>query len=277
MYDETCRTSLSVFSQKKVSMQEAPDQKTAAPNQSEVTELCLCEARMVVLRPNQLYRFTVASGCPRCEAEAGITLHQPSTKRGVPASTALSANNIEVEDDALGNTHTKIRHPYAVQTVHTEQVRSVVLNAISEIAETRWWRVGKMPWMEPEIAAAIADRVASQLDRTPLNYRTPNEEPLVPVTTCPACDAPSSITFTREEERFPYGIAPHTVELTATVDRGRCSACTFEFYTFAEVRAARMVVRRTSCVNGELRAAERSDSGSSPPSQPPTSHPRPAD
>lgn len=48
-------------------------------------------------------------------------------------------------------------------------------------------------------------------------------------TTCPACDTPSSVTFTREEERFPYGIAPHTVELTALVDKGRCSACAFEF------------------------------------------------
>jgi hypothetical protein len=48
-------------------------------------------------------------------------------------------------------------------------------------------------------------------------------------TTCPACDAPSSVTFTREEERFPYGIAPHTVELAALVDKGRCSACAFEF------------------------------------------------
>ena len=50
-----------------------------------------------------------------------------------------------------------------------------------------------------------------------------------PVTTCPSCDAPSSVTFTREEERFPYGVDPHTVELTAIVDKGRCSACTFEF------------------------------------------------
>jgi hypothetical protein len=47
--------------------------------------------------------------------------------------------------------------------------------------------------------------------------------------TCPACGVPSSVTFTREEERFPYGSAPHTVELTAVVDKGRCSACTFVF------------------------------------------------
>jgi hypothetical protein len=46
---------------------------------------------------------------------------------------------------------------------------------------------------------------------------------------CPACDAPSSVSFTREEEYFPYGVAPHTVELTAIVDKGRCSACAFEF------------------------------------------------
>lgn len=52
---------------------------------------------------------------------------------------------------------------------------------------------------------------------------------LVPVTTCPACGVPSSVTFTREEERFPYGGAPHTVELTAIVDKGRCAACTLEF------------------------------------------------
>lgn len=46
--------------------------------------------------------------------------------------------------------------------------------------------------------------------------------------TCPACHE-YSVTFTREEERFLYGIAPHTVGLTAIVDKGRCSECTFEF------------------------------------------------
>lgn len=46
---------------------------------------------------------------------------------------------------------------------------------------------------------------------------------------CPACGAPASVTFTREEDRFLYGIASYTVELLADVDRGRCSACTFEF------------------------------------------------
>jgi len=48
-------------------------------------------------------------------------------------------------------------------------------------------------------------------------------------TVCPACGESSGITFTREEERFPYGIAPHTVELTAMVDKGRCPACSLEF------------------------------------------------
>lgn len=47
--------------------------------------------------------------------------------------------------------------------------------------------------------------------------------------TCPACGALASVTFTREEERFPYGIAPHTIDLSAVVDKGRCAACTFEF------------------------------------------------
>jgi len=44
---------------------------------------------------------------------------------------------------------------------------------------------------------------------------------------CPACGE-SSVTFTREEERFSYGVAPHTVELSAMVDKGRCSVCTLE-------------------------------------------------
>jgi C4-type Zn-finger protein len=48
-------------------------------------------------------------------------------------------------------------------------------------------------------------------------------------TVCPACGEQSSVTFTLEEERFPYGIAPHTVELATMMDKGRCAACTLEF------------------------------------------------
>lgn len=50
-----------------------------------------------------------------------------------------------------------------------------------------------------------------------------------PSTTCPSCGAPDSVTFTREEETFPYGVAPYTVQLAAVVDKGSCAACTFEF------------------------------------------------
>jgi hypothetical protein len=53
------------------------------------------------------------------------------------------------------------------------------------------------------------------------------EEP--PSTTCPSCSAPNGVEFTREEEAFPYGIAPHTVELFAFVDKGRCASCGFAF------------------------------------------------
>jgi hypothetical protein len=66
----------------------------------------------------------------------------------------------------------------------------------------------------------------------PLHTRSPLVPPSsLPManTVCPACGEPSSVTFTREEERFPYGIAPHTVELTAMVDKGRGAACTLEF------------------------------------------------
>jgi hypothetical protein len=62
-------------------------------------------------------------------------------------------------------------------------------------------------------------------------------------TTCPACDAPSSVTFTPEEEHFPYGIAPHTVELTALVDKGSCSACAFEFTDWRAEEALDKAVR----------------------------------
>lgn len=50
-----------------------------------------------------------------------------------------------------------------------------------------------------------------------------------PATTCPDCGEPSSVTFTREEEYFFYGVSPHTIKLTAVVDKGRCAACLFEF------------------------------------------------
>jgi hypothetical protein len=53
---------------------------------------------------------------------------------------------------------------------------------------------------------------------------------------CPA-RAASSVTFTREKARFPYGIAPHTVELLAEVDKGRCSACAFEFTDYRAEQA----------------------------------------
>ena len=47
--------------------------------------------------------------------------------------------------------------------------------------------------------------------------------------TCPSCAAYSSVTFTQEEERFLYGAAPNSVELTAIVVKGRCASCQFEF------------------------------------------------
>ena len=62
----------------------------------------------------------------------------------------------------------------------------------------------------------------------PPDYGPGDDEPEPPSTTCPACGAPDSVTFTREEARFPYGVAPQTVELSAIVDKGRCS-CAFEF------------------------------------------------
>lgn len=78
----------------------------------------------------------------------------------------------------------------------------------------------------------------------------PSSLPMLPMprTTCPACEAPSSVMFTREEERFPYGGAPHTVELTALVDKGHCSACTFEFtdYRAEEARDKAVQLHRAS-------------------------------
>ena len=55
------------------------------------------------------------------------------------------------------------------------------------------------------------------------------DDPSEVATTCPACGAVDSVAFTREEESFPYGVAPHTVDLSAVVDKGHCTACTVEF------------------------------------------------
>jgi len=57
----------------------------------------------------------------------------------------------------------------------------------------------------------------------------PSSLPMRALSTCPVCGAEGSVTFTREEERFPYGVAPHTVNLCAVVDKGSCAACSFEF------------------------------------------------
>jgi hypothetical protein len=70
-------------------------------------------------------------------------------------------------------------------------------------------------------------------------------------TTCPSCDARDSVTFTREEEHFPYGVAPHTVALSAIVDKGHCSACTFEF---TDCRAE---VARDEAVKTHLRKTKK--------------------
>ena len=53
-------------------MQEISDSRQTASTKDDITELRLCEARMVVLHPGQLYRFTRAPGCQLCEVEAGI-------------------------------------------------------------------------------------------------------------------------------------------------------------------------------------------------------------
>jgi hypothetical protein len=47
--------------------------------------------------------------------------------------------------------------------------------------------------------------------------------------TCPSCEALESVTFTREDESFTYGIGIDAVSLRTVVDKGRCSACSFEF------------------------------------------------
>jgi hypothetical protein len=55
----------------------APWQEVAArikartqPDESPVCELALCEATRLVLKPNQLYRFTVREGCAACHDAA---------------------------------------------------------------------------------------------------------------------------------------------------------------------------------------------------------------
>ena len=63
----------------------------------------------------------------------------------------------------------------------------------------------------------------------PPDYGPVDEDSELPTTTCPACEAADSVTFTREEERFPYWDGMARVELVAIVDKGSCSACTFEF------------------------------------------------
>jgi hypothetical protein len=70
-----------------------------------------------------------------------------------------------------------------------------------------------------------------------------------PTTTCPECGAPG-VTFTREDEPFPYGVAPHTVMLTAVVDKGRCTACMFEFTDWRAEGA------RDAAVQGHLRTTK---------------------
>jgi hypothetical protein len=69
-------------------------------------------------------------------------------------------------------------------------------------------------------------------------------------TMCPSCGAVDSVTFTREDESFPYGVAPHTVMLTAVVDKGCCSACTFSFTDW------RAEVARDGAVQAHLRTKD---------------------
>ena len=68
--------------------------------------------------------------------------------------------------------------------------------------------------------------------------------------TCPVCSAWDGVTFTSVEERFPYGAEPHTVELSAIVERGRCTACAFEFTD------ARAEIARDAAVRAYLRTKE---------------------
>ena len=63
---------------------------------------------------------------------------------------------------------------------------------------------------------------------------------------CPQCGVADSVTFRHEEEHFPYGVAPHIVDLSAVVDKGRCSACSFEFTDWRAEDA------RTAAVNTHL-------------------------
>ena len=65
--------------------------------------------------------------------------------------------------DAIVRACTEIRRHRVAQIASMERVRGIVRSALTEVIETQWWKVGKLPWMEPEIAEAIAARVASQL------------------------------------------------------------------------------------------------------------------
>ena len=83
-----------------------------------------------------------------------------------------------------------------------------------------------VPHLAPQIPSQWEEPFPK--DEEPPDYGPGDETPDV-TSKCPSCDAPDSVTFTREEERFPYGVAPRTVELTAVVDKGRCASCSFEF------------------------------------------------
>jgi hypothetical protein len=50
-----------------------------------------------------------------------------------------------------------------------------------------------------------------------------------PPTRCPSCNTADSVTYAQEEERFPYGVGEGAVMLSAVVDKGSCSACSFSF------------------------------------------------
>lgn len=70
-----------------------------------------------------------------------------------------------------------------------------------------------------------------------------------PRTECPACSV-EGVTYQREEEKFPYGIAPNTIELTVVVDVGRCIACAFQFTDW------RAEIARDAAVQAHLQTKE---------------------
>jgi C4-type Zn-finger protein len=67
-------------------------------------------------------------------------------------------------------------------------------------------------------------------------------------TTCPACGTAASVTYTREEESFPYGAGPDAATLSAIVDKGHCATCQLEFTD------ARAEEARDAAVRSYLRA-----------------------